>query len=54
MSVARTQSRAQASAPSEALPRVQRGVALLGSTGSIGRSTLDVLRRQGEHFRLWR
>jgi 1-deoxy-D-xylulose-5-phosphate reductoisomerase len=52
MSVARTQSRAQASAPSEALPRAQRGVALLGSTGSIGRSTLDVLRRQGEHFRL--
>jgi 1-deoxy-D-xylulose-5-phosphate reductoisomerase len=30
----------------------QRGVALLGSTGSIGRSTLDVLRRQGHHFRL--
>jgi 1-deoxy-D-xylulose-5-phosphate reductoisomerase len=30
----------------------RRGVALLGSTGSIGRSTLDVLRRQGEHFRL--
>jgi 1-deoxy-D-xylulose-5-phosphate reductoisomerase len=30
----------------------QRGVALLGSTGSIGRSTLDVLRRQGDHFRL--
>jgi 1-deoxy-D-xylulose-5-phosphate reductoisomerase len=30
----------------------QRGVALLGSTGSIGRSTLDVLRRQQEHFRL--
>jgi 1-deoxy-D-xylulose-5-phosphate reductoisomerase len=29
-----------------------RGVALLGSTGSIGRSTLDVLRRQPEHFRL--
>ncbi|HEU5050240.1 MAG TPA: 1-deoxy-D-xylulose-5-phosphate reductoisomerase [Gemmatimonadales bacterium] len=29
-----------------------RGVALLGSTGSIGRSTLDVLRRQREHFRL--
>jgi 1-deoxy-D-xylulose-5-phosphate reductoisomerase len=27
-------------------------VSLLGSTGSIGRSTLDVLRRQGEHFRL--
>jgi 1-deoxy-D-xylulose-5-phosphate reductoisomerase len=32
--------------------RGQRGVALLGSTGSIGRSTLDVLRRQQEHFRL--
>jgi 1-deoxy-D-xylulose-5-phosphate reductoisomerase len=32
--------------------RTQRGVALLGSTGSIGRSTLDVLRRQQEHFRL--
>lgn len=30
----------------------QRGVALLGSTGSIGRSTLGVLRRQREHFRL--
>jgi 1-deoxy-D-xylulose-5-phosphate reductoisomerase len=30
----------------------QRGVALLGSTGSIGRSTLQVLRRQQEHFRL--
>jgi 1-deoxy-D-xylulose-5-phosphate reductoisomerase len=27
-------------------------VAVLGSTGSIGRSTLDVLRRHGEHFRL--
>ena len=25
---------------------------MLGSTGSIGRSTLDVLRRQREHFRL--
>jgi 1-deoxy-D-xylulose-5-phosphate reductoisomerase len=34
------------------LPPAQRGVALLGSTGSIGRSTLDVLRRQQEHFRL--
>jgi len=52
MSVAQTQSRAQASVPSEAVPRAQRGVALLGSTGSIGRSTLDVLRRQGRHFRL--
>jgi len=29
-----------------------RGVALLGSTGSIGRSTLAVLRRQRDHFRL--
>ena len=29
-----------------------RGVALLGSTGSIGRSTLEVLRRQRDHFRL--
>jgi len=29
-----------------------RGVALLGSTGSIGHSTLDVLRRQPQHFRL--
>ncbi len=28
----------------------RRGVAVLGSTGSIGRSTLDVLRRQGGHF----
>ena len=30
----------------------KRGVAVLGSTGSIGRSTLDVLRRQREHFHL--
>jgi len=30
----------------------RRGVAVLGSTGSIGRSTLDVLRRHGDHFRL--
>ena len=30
----------------------RRGVALLGSTGSIGGSTLDVLRRQQEHFHL--
>jgi len=29
-----------------------RGVAVLGSTGSIGRSTLAVLARQREHFRL--
>jgi 1-deoxy-D-xylulose-5-phosphate reductoisomerase len=28
----------------------RRGVAVLGSTGSIGRSTLDVLRRQRDHF----
>jgi 1-deoxy-D-xylulose-5-phosphate reductoisomerase len=31
---------------------VRQGVALLGSTGSIGGSTLEVLRRQQEHFRL--
>jgi 1-deoxy-D-xylulose-5-phosphate reductoisomerase len=30
----------------------RRGVALLGSTGSIGRSTLDVLRRHPEQFRV--
>jgi 1-deoxy-D-xylulose-5-phosphate reductoisomerase len=30
--------------------RGRQGVALLGSTGSIGRSTLEVLRRQREHF----
>jgi 1-deoxy-D-xylulose-5-phosphate reductoisomerase len=29
-----------------------KGVAVLGSTGSIGRSTLAVLRRQREHFRV--
>jgi 1-deoxy-D-xylulose-5-phosphate reductoisomerase len=29
-----------------------RGVVILGSTGSIGRSTLDVLRRQRDHFRV--
>jgi 1-deoxy-D-xylulose-5-phosphate reductoisomerase len=29
-----------------------RGVAILGSTGSIGRSALAVLKRQREHFRL--
>lgn len=29
-----------------------RGIALLGSTGSIGVSTLNVLRRQRDHFRL--
>jgi 1-deoxy-D-xylulose-5-phosphate reductoisomerase len=32
--------------------RTQLGIAILGSTGSIGRSTLDVLRRQREHFRV--
>ena len=30
----------------------RRGVAVLGSTGSIGRSTLDVLRRQRDHFQV--
>jgi 1-deoxy-D-xylulose-5-phosphate reductoisomerase len=34
------------------MPASPRGIALLGSTGSIGRSTLAVLRRQPEHFRL--
>ena len=29
-----------------------KGVAVLGSTGSIGRSTLAVLARQREHFRV--
>jgi 1-deoxy-D-xylulose-5-phosphate reductoisomerase len=29
-----------------------QGVAILGSTGSIGRSTLEVIRRQREHFRV--
>jgi 1-deoxy-D-xylulose-5-phosphate reductoisomerase len=29
-----------------------RGVALLGSTGSIGKSTLEVLKRQRDHFRV--
>ena len=29
-----------------------RGVAILGSTGSIGRSTLEVLARQRDHFRV--
>ena len=32
--------------------RIMRGVAVLGSTGSIGRSTLEVLRRQRDHFRV--
>jgi 1-deoxy-D-xylulose-5-phosphate reductoisomerase len=29
-----------------------RGIAILGSTGSIGTSTLEVLRRQRDHFRV--
>lgn len=29
-----------------------RGVAVLGSTGSVGRTTLEVLRRHREHFRV--
>lgn len=29
-----------------------RGVAILGSTGSVGRTTLDVLRQQRDHFRV--
>ena len=33
-------------------PRVPQGVAVLGSTGSIGQSTLAVLRRQSQHFRV--
>jgi 1-deoxy-D-xylulose-5-phosphate reductoisomerase len=33
-------------------PPAVRGVAVLGSTGSIGRSTLAVLRRQAGHFRV--
>jgi 1-deoxy-D-xylulose-5-phosphate reductoisomerase len=50
--------RSPAQLVSQPAPREQtqqkgrRGVALLGSTGSIGRSTLDVLRRQPEHFQL--
>lgn len=32
--------------------RARRGVAILGSTGSIGRSTLEVLRRHPDDFRL--
>jgi 1-deoxy-D-xylulose-5-phosphate reductoisomerase len=36
----------------EKTSRAPRGVAILGSTGSIGRSTLAVLRRQAEHFRV--
>ena len=56
MSVPRTRrpslSKAALKAQRAASARAPRGVALLGSTGSIGRSTLDVLRRQQEHFRL--
>lgn len=37
---------------STGLPTAPRGVAVLGSTGSIGRSTLAVLGRHREHFRL--
>jgi 1-deoxy-D-xylulose-5-phosphate reductoisomerase len=48
VSVAHTQT----SVLRKSAPSRQQGVALLGSTGSIGRSTLDVLRRQSEHFRL--
>ena len=33
-------------------PDIRRGIAILGSTGSIGRSTLDVLRRQESYFRV--
>jgi 1-deoxy-D-xylulose-5-phosphate reductoisomerase len=53
MSVVHAQSSSQspASAPRDGA-RTRRGVALLGSTGSIGRSTLDVLRRHGDHFQL--
>jgi 1-deoxy-D-xylulose-5-phosphate reductoisomerase len=29
-----------------------RNIVVLGSTGSVGRSTMDVLRENGEHFRL--
>ena len=32
--------------------RGRRGVAILGSTGSIGRSTLEVLRRHPDEFQL--
>ncbi len=40
------------SAPRAVAAPAPRGVAVLGSTGSIGRSTLAVLRRQREHFRV--
>lgn len=52
MSVASARSRQPESSPGKPMPHGRRGVALLGSTGSIGRSTLEVLRRQCEHFRL--
>jgi 1-deoxy-D-xylulose-5-phosphate reductoisomerase len=41
-----------ASSPAGSISTAPRGVAVLGSTGSIGRSTLAVLRRQREHFRV--
>src|SRR6185436_7306332 len=34
------------------VPRMTTGVAILGSTGSIGRSTLEVLSRQRDRFHL--
>ena len=40
------------SAPRSVAAPAPRGVAVLGSTGSLGRSTLAVLRRQREHFRV--
>jgi 1-deoxy-D-xylulose-5-phosphate reductoisomerase len=53
MSVVHAQSPSQSPTPAPRDgARTRRGVALLGSTGSIGRSTLDVLRRHGEHFQL--
>lgn len=30
-----------------------RNLTILGSTGSIGRSTLDVVRRHADHYRVW-
>ncbi|MGZ8399490.1 MAG: saccharopine dehydrogenase NADP-binding domain-containing protein, partial [Gemmatimonadales bacterium] len=47
--LARTEPRGQSPTKVE---KARRGVAVLGSTGSIGRSTLDVLRRHQDHFRL--
>jgi 1-deoxy-D-xylulose-5-phosphate reductoisomerase len=52
MSVAESGTGIEASTRGQAASSGVRGVALLGSTGSIGRSTLEVLRRHGEHFRL--